>query len=538
MVLACPIPMMVFENYREMQHYVRWGDADASALRALLPHVEPLKERISEEFYERVREHPGANAIFRDEAQVRRLQQTLQVWVVELLTGPHDEAYFERRCRIGAVHARVGLSQRYVFAAMSVLRQHLERITTEAFAGDPGMEAKIRLALARILDLELTIMLETYRTTLVARIERVDRLARDTMAQKLAAAELRYRDAIESAQALVMVLDADGGLLLWNRMAAAVTGYERDELLEGPPLERLMPEPEARERLYRVTPEAPDTFGATLLTRSGRERHVRWLVSVNLDPEHGQPVRYVFGVDLTDVREAERRARNAERLASVGTLAAGLAHEIRNPLNAASLHLTVLDRSLQRMPDAPPQTREATAVLRNEIKRLSSLVTEFLEFARPRPLRVVATDLTEICSSVLELIAPAAESEGVELVFERPSRGGVDPERLRQVLLNLLRNGIEAARGTSAPRVTTRLRRVGVWAEIDIEDNGPGIPDEAPIFDAFYTTKEQGTGLGLAIVHRIVHDHEGTVGLQSQPGETVFTLRLPGAQSLTPDEAR
>jgi PAS domain S-box-containing protein len=533
--------MMVFANCQEMLQYVRWNEADASALRSLLPHVEPLKVRITEEFYERIREHPGANQIFRDEAQVRRLQQTLQVWVVELLSGPHDEAYFDRRCRIGGVHARLGLEQRYVFAAMSVLRQHLDRIAAEAFATDRETESKIRVALAKILDVELTVMLETYRAALVARIQRVDRLEQDSMAQKLAAAELRYRDAIEHAQALVMVLDAGEHILFWNRMAAAVTGYERDELLDGSPLERLLPEAEARARLCRVTPEVPDTFEATLLTRSGRERHVRWLVSVNIDPEHGKPLRYVFGVDLTDVREAERRARNAERLAAVGTLAAGLAHEIRNPLNAASLHVTVLDRSLQKMPDAPPQTREATAVLRGEIKRLSSLVTEFLEFARPRPLRVSPTELADVCSSTLELLAPDAESQGVQLLFERPGRGvcaSVDPERLRQVLINLLRNGLEAARGTPDARVIVRLRRVGAWAEIDIEDNGPGIPEGAPVFDAFFTTKEQGTGLGLAIVHRIMHDHDGTVRLHSLPGETVFTLRLPGAQPLTEDEIR
>ncbi|RYE84360.1 MAG: PAS domain S-box protein, partial [Myxococcales bacterium] len=333
-IRTMPTAMNV-EAFFEMLRYVRWGDDDERALQALLPHVEPHLPSIVDEFYDRIREHPQAAAVFRDEAQVRRLQQTLQRWVRELLGGPHDQTYYEQRCLIGAVHARIGLPQRYVCSAMSLIRSHLQRIAVDAFGPGSVAERRTREALEKILDLELAIMLETYRGAMLERIRRVEAGEREGMALKLAAAEERHRSTVESSPALVLVLDGAGVPIVWNRAASRLTGYERDELAAGSALDLLLPDPEARARIRRVTPEAPDTFESALLTRSGRELLLRWSVACTLEPSLGGPLRHVLGLDVTEVREAERRARSSERLAAVGTMAAGLAHEIRNPLNAA-----------------------------------------------------------------------------------------------------------------------------------------------------------------------------------------------------------
>ena len=239
----------------------------------------------------------------------------------------------------------------------------------------------------------------------------------------------------------------------------------------------------------------------------------------------------VVGVDVTSDREHERRARQNERLAATEALAAGLAHEIRNPLNGASLHLSVLDRSLARSPDVPAAAREATDVLRGEIKRLSALVTGFLEIARPRPLARVVGDANEIARSVGALLAPEAEAQNKILTIEPfplPATAQLDMERAKQVLVNLVRNGLDAV--GEGGRVVVRVRRLPHHIEIDVADDGRGVADPAaPIFDAFYTTKERGTGLGLSIVHRIVTDHGGDVRFESRPGSTVFTVRIPAA---------
>jgi PAS domain S-box-containing protein len=522
---------MEFESFQEMQRYVGWSQRDAEALARLRPHVEPHLESITDEFYECVRAFPDAMRVLRDEAQVQRLQKTLQRWLLELLDGPHDKTYFEHRRSIGEVHARIGVPQRFVFTAMSILRQHLERLLIQGLPEGADQE-RTRKALDRALDIELAVMLETYRESWMERIRRMDQLEREGISQRLAAAQERYRDAIESAQALILVLDEKENILLWNRMASTITGYDRDELLDRLPLETLLPDDESRLRIRDVAPGEPLIFEAPLRIRSGREHHVRWLVSANHDHEMNGLIRYIIGVDLTDAHEAAQRARNTERLAAIGTMAAGLAHEIRNPLNAASLHVTLLERALKQIATPPPVAVEASGVLRSEIQRLSSLVNEFLDFARPKPLRLTEYILCDLCTSVLELLRPDAESANVKIQFSPPRRPiwvKIDGERLRQVLINLLRNAIEATADNAEPRVTLRVRRAASWAEIDIEDNGKGIADGTPIFDAFYTSKETGTGLGLSIVHRIIDDHGGSISYRSVPGETVFTVRLPGA---------
>jgi PAS domain S-box-containing protein len=510
--------------------YIGWSDADAENVRALAPHVVPHTRAIAEEFYARIRQHPIADNVFKDEAQVRRLQETLQVWVIEALQGPWDIAYYDRRCRIGRVHARIGLEQRYMFTAMNVVRLHLARIAKAAFLSEPERLVSILGSINKVLDLDLAIMMETFREALLDRIQRVEQLEREGIARQLAAAQTRYRDAIESAEVLVMVLDDTGALLSWNRKAAEVTGYQADELLGLRPLDVLVPDEESRAALLAARTDAPVQREATIVTRSGRERYLRWFVSGTVDPEAAAPVLYVLAVDWTDLRDAELRVRASERLAAVGTLAAGLAHEIRNPLNAAGLHVSVLDRTLRRLPNAPPAAIEATNVLRDEINRLSGLVTDFLDFARPRPMSFQIVDVAAAVAADIELVRHDADAAGVSLEYQRPTMellAPLDAERFRQVMLNLVRNAIEAVAGTERRRVIVRVRPVRRAVEIDVEDAGGGIPPGAPIFDAFFTTKESGTGLGLAIVHRIVEGHGGTIVHRSTPGQTVFTMRLP-----------
>ncbi|MDB4981560.1 MAG: Sensor protein of zinc sigma-54-dependent two-component system, partial [Myxococcales bacterium] len=225
-----------------------------------------------------------------------------------------------------------------------------------------------------------------------------------------------------------------------------------------------------------------------------------------------------------------RRMLRSERLAAVGTMAAGLAHEVRNPLNSASLQLTLLERRLARLEGAA-EILPITGVIKSEIDRLDRLVRDFLAFSQPRPLDVKKVYVETLVSKLVDLIAPVAEAGGVQLATEvapgLPAIAG-DAERLRQVLLNLTRNAIEAMHGPGGT-LMLRARRDDDAIELDVEDDGPGFSEELPVFDAFFTTKEQGTGLGLALVHRIVADHDGTIRVASRPGKTCFTLRLPTA---------
>jgi len=237
-----------------------------------------------------------------------------------------------------------------------------------------------------------------------------------------------------------------------------------------------------------------------------------------------------LAIMLETYREAfvDVRTRRAERLASLGTMAAGLAHELRNPLNSAHLQLNVAQRRLSRGGvEQVDNARSAIALAESEMKRLAGLVEDFLQFARPQPLRLSMVDLRSTAEVIVSLLTPEANSLGVNLTLlpGAPVLLELDHEKMKQVLLNLVRNAIEAA--PEASQVVVRVEVVDGHAQLQVEDAGPGVPSDAAIFEPFFTTKDQGTGLGLAISERIVLDHGGVIRVESAPGLTVFTVSLP-----------
>jgi PAS domain S-box-containing protein len=515
----------------ELRSYVGLSAEDADLLGAFHAVAEPHFPAVADEFYAVIRMHEGAHAVLKDEAQAARLHASLQRWLGELLRGPHDDAWAARQTHIAEVHVRVGLELRYMVAAMSRIRVSLQRLAASTTQG--GATA-LRLALARVCDFSLALMVESYKTHLLGRLERAR--ARPQEAGTADEREQVLRDALGAAGVILLALDAQGRLVLANDKAFELTGYAEDEILDADVFPLLFGTEAAamRSALLDGAARGAVDVEANVRTRAGKVRLVRWRTSGRRGGSDLGPSSVVLvGVDVTHERELERRVRQNERLAAAGALAAGLAHEIRNPLNGANLHVSVLDRALARVPSVPPAAREATEVLRSEIRRLGALVTDFLEVARPKPLTRVDCDVNDIARAVGALLAPEAEQHGARLTIEPfalPASASVDAERIKQVLVNLVRNGFEAA--GEGGRVVLRVRRLAHHVEIDVEDDGPGMPDpDAPIFDAFYTTKERGTGLGLSIVQRIVADHGGDVSFESHPGSTIFTVILP-AQSV------
>ncbi len=236
-------------------------------------------------------------------------------------------------------------------------------------------------------------------------------------------------------------------------------------------------------------------------------------------------------------RELSRRAQMAEKLAAVGTMTAGLSHEIRNPLNAAALQLTVLERRVQKLEKgAQGALLEPLHLVRDEIRRLDHILEDFLQFARPREFRPRAVDVATVLTKVLDLLEGEAERRHVTLVRDFtpvPAVNG-DEERLRQVVMNLALNAIDAVGRGGEVRVSCRLEDPDARdITIHVDDSGPGVPAEVRdrIFEPFFTTKAQGSGLGLSIVHAIVAQHGGAISIDDAPGGGArFTLRLPRAR--------
>lgn len=227
------------------------------------------------------------------------------------------------------------------------------------------------------------------------------------------------------------------------------------------------------------------------------------------------------------LRRSEARAAT-DRVLALQTLSAGLAHEVRNPLNSAKLQLELLERRLRRESSAP-RLLEPLALAQQEIERLTRMLHDFLAFAHPADLSLGQHDVVAIARDVVEAERPLATARGanVELVADGAIMAHVDPAKIHQILQNLVRNAIEAV--THAGKVTVALRSDHDNIRFRIDDDGPGIPDavRARIYEPFFSTKDSGTGLGMAIVHSMVTLHGGTIAIDSNATGTRCEVALP-----------
>ncbi len=382
---------------QRLRDYVGLDEESARRLQAMGPSLRPFHERIVAQFYQAVLVEPGTRAVLQSAEQIDRLRASLLRWLDGLFTGSYDEAYFERRAKIGRVHVKVGLEQRYMLTAMNVIRTGLHQALAEACQDGFGA-LEDHAAIDRICDIELAIMLETYR---------------------------------------------------------------EDYLL--------------------------------------------------------------------------KKTSESESLAVMGRLTAGLAHEVRNPLNAAKLQLEVLRRNAAGIDDEGTRRKieRRTNLVQDELRRLSFLLDDFLNLARARTLDPVDCDALGIVTEVVELRRPEIESQGIELVAEVESACLLfaERDRLKQVINNLVTNAVEAVSGRRGPviRIVSRVLGEDRW-EVAVIDNGPGIAPEVAerAFESFVTTKDAGTGLGLAIVKRIVDLHGGAASLTTlAEGGTCAAFWIP-----------
>ena len=233
--------------------------------------------------------------------------------------------------------------------------------------------------------------------------------------------------------------------------------------------------------------------------------------------------------DLTEKRALEADLRRQDRLTAMGALASGVAHEVRNPLNAISIIVQRLEGEFVPAAEGD-EYRQLTRLVRDEVARVNRIIVDFLNLARPPQLQRRLVELAPLLEKAVQVAEPRAQAKGLRLVY-RPTGKAVldaDPDQLQQALLNLLGNAIEA---TDEGEIRLEALADGEQdVEISISDTGMGIPLEniERIFDLYFTTKPEGTGLGLGLVHRIVTEHGGRLEVDSEPGRgTRFTLLLP-----------
>jgi two-component system sensor histidine kinase PilS (NtrC family) len=351
----------------------------------------------------------------------------------------------------------------------------------------------------------------------------------------LAELQTLHEDIVESVASGLLTFDRRGLVTSVNRTAEALCLRGAAALL-GTPWEQLFAEAppfaEVWETLERSA--ARRTRVQAELRRADGSR-----IPIGMSVSFLRRGRGVIGSfqDLTDIRRMEERVRHADRLAALGRMAAGLAHEIRNPIGSIRGSIEVLRETLAPQGD----DRRLMDIVLRESDRLDAIIRDFLQFSGPPGLVRVPTDVGGMLDEILLVLANRAAGEGsaagrIRLVREdggAAAKLAVDPGQMRQALWNLCLNAVEAMPEGGELRVGVRElapERGGPGVEITIADTGLGIAPAAlpQIFEPFFTTKAQGTGLGLAIAHRIVEDHGGEIRVESAPGRgSRFTILLP-----------
>jgi two-component system sensor histidine kinase PilS (NtrC family) len=267
------------------------------------------------------------------------------------------------------------------------------------------------------------------------------------------------------------------------------------------------------------------------IERGASRRVIGYSVRALKDPD-GQDAALIVFQDLTEVKKLERQARFNEQLAAVGELAAGIAHEIRNPLASISGSVQVLSHDLS----VGPAERRLMEIIVSESNRLSKILEEFLRFVRPQERRVAAFDVAGNIQEVLDLFRLSDEvSDAHQIVADvQPASSQLsgDRDQIRQIIYNVAKNAVRAM--PEGGTLTVDGREDGAWYSIKFRDTGRGMSGEelARVFTPFSTAFDGGTGLGMAIVRRIVEDHGGAIDVESRPGEgTTVTILLPRVSS-------
>ena len=361
---------------------------------------------------------------------------------------------------------------------------------------------------------------------LLGRVEDLDPRNLAILARRLDRERHLTETVLETLREGVLVLEEDGRVAYANPAALAMTG--------------LGPEATAGDEAPRFPPELAAALepgvGAAAQTREievayPEPRILRVHLAGAEGPVQGKPLRVAVLADVSSERVATEDRVESERIDSIMTLAAGVAHEIGNPLNALTLHLHVLRKRLGALGAEAAPCLGTVDILEGEVRRLDGIVRDFLGAVRPVRPNLAETQLLEVVAGALALLKDQMEQLGVratvDVAGEIPAVLA-DRDQVRQALFNVLKNALEAM--DRGGELTVRARSEDDWVVLEVADTGVGIPADklTRVFDAYYTTKRDGSGLGLLIVLRILRAQGGRVDIASEPGKgTTVTLRFP-----------
>lgn len=333
---------------------------------------------------------------------------------------------------------------------------------------------------------------------------------------------------IESLTSGLATTDAKGRILTFNSSAELITGRAAQQVIGRDISDVLSLGQEATERIKSGRTPSSDSLDVTYTQPSGRRMELAISVAPLVSPGRDGGVLIMFS-DVTDAHQLEREAQRRQRLAAVGEMAAGIAHEIRNPLTSMSGSIQILRQDL---PLNDEQTRLMDIVL-SESERLNDTINAFLSYARPRPSETRRLNLGRVIKDTALLIRHGSDFDAQHrlevAVPSEPVPFDADESQIRQVVWNLSLNALQAMPTGGCLRLSASTES-GAGVLLSVSDEGSGLPadDVDEVFQPFRGTPGKGTGLGLAIVHRIVTDYGGVVRIDSKAGRgTTVNVHLP-----------
>lgn len=346
--------------------------------------------------------------------------------------------------------------------------------------------------------------------------------------------QARFISVIAGTQDAFIFIDHRARILAFNAAAERIFGWSAAEVV-GKKVNVLMPEPYRAEHdgyisNYERTGEAR-AIGRIRVVQGQRRNGEVFPIELSVTKVGVEDeARYAaFIRDISETVRLRERLVERERLVAIGTTSAKFAHEVGNPLNSMLMNLQLIQRRIGK--NVPPaQLAPLVERVESEVRRLAGLLNEFRSMSRRQPFELRRVDPGVLLRDFAEDHRAACESHGVRLeVAWEPELPAIqiDREKLTQVLLNLVKNAMEAM-GEAGGVVGLRVRDDGVHVVIEVTDNGPGIPEGIDVFEPFLTTKREGTGLGLPVARQIVAGHGGELTFHSTPGRgTTFSVRLP-----------
>ena len=373
-------------------------------------------------------------------------------------------------------------------------------------------------------------MKSAFWNKLIERLDRLDPGSVQAQFLRLASERGLLETIFHALREGILVLDAEGRIVYANRGACRLLGMDEAATV-GQPMKRYLREIEW-ERLLRLDEKEWARMASREIEISYPEHRFLALYLAPLEnPTDGRTGVVMILRDVTQERDHEAEMVESERLNAVLMLAAGVAHEIGNPLNSLAIHLQLIDRELRGLPetDAGP-LRELLDVARGEISRLDQILAQFLKAIRPSLPNFERRALPELVAATLETLAAEIRDRKVvvevEAADDLPS-AWVDPGQVRQAFFNVIRNAVQAMSGGGVLRIS--FAASDRLAGVIFQDTGPGIPpgQMGELFEPFRTTKPNGHGMGLMIVQRIVRDHGGTVLVDSLPNGARIQLNFP-----------